>query len=161
MADLLGEMAASRKPARKTKSKKPTTPARKRRVMKAAAAILVGAPLAPVAREEGVSRAQIHRDGGEARQIIAGLVDANISDIKVLFITLIVVIRDAMGARRAEKLADGRVIDIGPDHYARLTAAKRFFELLTAGRPAPRAQEEKDHRGITWAQMQALLKQSE
>ena len=37
---------------------------------------------------------------------------------------------------------DKNVVDGGPDHYARLTGAKRFLEFLLAGRPRPEKAEE-------------------
>mgnify|MGYP006172928211 CR=1 FL=1 len=42
---------------------------------------------------------------------------------------------------RFEADKDGAVI--GPDHYARLTAASRLITILTAGRPIPKAPEPK------------------
>jgi hypothetical protein len=33
----------------------------------------------------------------------------------------------------------GELLDLGPDHCARLTAVGRFIKLLTVGRPVPRA----------------------
>lgn len=159
-------------PVRKTASKKPTAgkPAQKppskatrrkaSRTTKVAAAVLAGEPVAAIARQEGVSRQTIYSDMPQARQILAALVDRNIADIEVLFATFITVIREAATANRVEKLADGAKIDMGPDHYARLTAAKRFFELVQAGRPAPKAPEETPNRGITWAELQELVRKT-
>src|SRR5919197_542490 len=138
------KIAIPKKAKRKTKNA---------RIPKVAAAVLTGTPLAAVARQEGVSRQAVHRDLPQARQIISDLVDSNISDISVLFSLIVRVIREAADARRAEKLSDGTLVDLGPDHYARLAAAKRYIELVTAGRPAPKAQEETQDRGVTWAQL--------
>jgi hypothetical protein len=46
-------------------------------------------------------------------------------------------------------------IDLGPDHYARLTAAGTFIKLLTAGKPLAKADKSKEKR-VTLAELQAL-----
>lgn len=53
----------------------------------------------------------------------------------------------------------GVVYTIGPDHYARLTAANRFQKLLTAGRPIPKPVEssESTRQPVTWEDFQRLI----
>ena len=51
------------------------------------------------------------------------------------FARLLGVIEEALDARVIRVGKDGEPIDLGPDHYVRLTAADRFIKLLTAGRP--------------------------
>ena len=48
-----------------------------------------------------------------------------------------------MDARVIRAGKDGEPVDLGPDHYARLTAVDRLIKLLTAGRPVPKAVEVK------------------
>jgi hypothetical protein len=40
-------------------------------------------------------------------------------------------------------VAAERALNLGPDHYARLTAVKRFLELLTGGRPVRSTSEKR------------------
>jgi hypothetical protein len=53
--------------------------------------------------------------------------------------------RRAGRVRIASFCALGRaaVVDLGPDHYARLTAVSRLLQVLTAGRPVAKAGEPK------------------
>jgi hypothetical protein len=45
------------------------------------------------------------------------------------------VIEHGFSARREYLLKDGQTLVGGPDHYARLSAAKHLREFLLAGRP--------------------------
>jgi hypothetical protein len=45
-------------------------------------------------------------------------------------------------------LNNGEIIDVGPDHYARLAAVGRLVQILTAGRPIPKPREEKREDGL-------------
>jgi hypothetical protein len=71
----------------------------------------------------------------KSRQIIAAVVNERLEIIVDLFDIGLEVISRAMRAKARNK--DGAVI--GPDHYARLTAASRLTTILTAGRPIPKA----------------------
>ena len=42
-------------------------------------------------------------------------------------------------------LGRAAVVDLGPDHYARLTAIARLIQVLAAGRPIAKAAEVKRH----------------
>ena len=53
---------------------------------------------------------------------------------------------------------DKKVVDGGPDHYARLTGAKRLLEFTLAGRPRPEKKAEA-RRGFTHQEMEAALVQ--
>jgi hypothetical protein len=124
-----------------------------------AAAVVAGTPLAQVARTEGLSRTWISREANatETRQIIAALVDHELDRLVVLFQRMLTVIEEAFGATRPGITEDGQRYDLGPDHYARLTAAKRFIELVTAGRPVPKAPDPSaQNRQPTWAEILEL-----
>jgi hypothetical protein len=51
---------------------------------------------------------------------------------------------------------DKEVVNGGPDHYARLTGAKRLLEFTLAGRPQPE-KEEKRYEPITMQVIEAAL----
>ena len=55
-----------------------------------------------------------------------------------LFYRALRVIEDAFSAKREYSTKDGQIFTGGPDHYARLAAAKHLRELIMAGRPAPK-----------------------
>jgi len=53
---------------------------------------------------------------------------------------------------------DGKIRELGPDHFARLTAAKRLIELVTAGRPTPKTPErEIKRKTITLQELEELV----
>ena len=54
-------------------------------------------------------------------------------------------ISEGLQARRVES-HEGTVLELGPDHYARLTAVSRLLQVLTAGRPVAQAAEAKKQR---------------
>ena len=54
-------------------------------------------------------------------------------------------IQEALIATRAV-WCEGKMRELGPDHFARLTAVKRLTELLAAGRPTPKALEREGQR---------------
>jgi hypothetical protein len=48
--------------------------------------------------------------------------------------------------------------ELGPDHFARLTANKRLIELVTTGRPTPKAPEKLEKQtGLTLEQLKELV----
>ena len=50
-------------------------------------------------------------------------------------------IQEALKATRV--WCEGKTRELGADHFARLTAAKRLIQLITAGRPTPQSPESK------------------
>jgi hypothetical protein len=72
-----------------------------------------------------------------------------------VFDQLLAVIEAALQPR-SSLVVNGALVDGGPDHYARLTGAKRLMEFTLAGRPR-REKEENSFRGATIQQMQAAL----
>jgi hypothetical protein len=54
---------------------------------------------------------------------------------------LIVIERAYRARRKVMNKAD--VVDLGPDHYARLAAVGRLVQILTAGRPIPKPKAKK------------------
>jgi hypothetical protein len=68
------------------------------------------------------------------------------------------VIAEAFEVRLVRTGKDGEPIDLGPDHYARLTAVDRLIRLLTAGRRVPRAVEAKKEDGtMTLGELEARV----
>jgi hypothetical protein len=74
------------------------------------------------------------------RQIVPAAVNGELESIGQMFTRPLGVIA-ALQPRVIRAGKDGGVIDLGPDHYARLRAVDRFIKLLTAGRPVPKAVE--------------------
>ena len=116
----------------------PQDDARRRRI---AGGVIQGKSLATIACEEGVSRQTIRKqsaaddvrqDNSRRGQRRAG---QNRPDARLG------VIEEAFDARLIRLGKDGELVDLGPDHYARLTAVDWFIKLLTAGRPVPKAVE--------------------
>ncbi len=57
-------------------------------------------------------------------------------------------------------LKDGRTLVGGPDHYARLSAAKYLREFLLSGRPLCK-EEDRSKRLFTLEEIQAALAQNQ
>jgi hypothetical protein len=120
---------------------------------------IMGQSTSAIARAEGLSRdwAAKELQTGESRQILAALVDSNMQRIAAIYAAVLDTIEAGM---RAEKTALylGGAVSMGPDHYARLTAAKRFLELVTMGRPTPRAPDEGHaQKTITLEELEKLV----
>ena len=67
------------------------------------------------------------------------MVNRHVGRIDALITRLLEVIEEALEARLLRVGRNGAVVDLGPDHYARLTAVDRLIKLLTAGRPVPKS----------------------
>jgi hypothetical protein len=52
-----------------------------------------------------------------------------------------------------------KVVDAGPDHYARLTGAKRLLEFTLAGRSTPRAEDQEKPK-LTLQELEELLREN-
>lgn len=133
--------------------------ARTNRRARMVAAKIAGASTTSIARAEGLSRDWTAKElaSAECRQILAGLVDGNLQRIAALFTQTLTAIGEAM---RADKVvfAEGCAMNLGADHFARLTAAKRFLELVTLGRAPLKAPEEgKGDRTITLEELERLV----
>jgi hypothetical protein len=136
-----------------------TQPARRLHI---AASVAGGRSIAAAARELGISREWASKiaNAPETQQIIASLAQAHAERIYDLFDQALRVIQQAFRARRTA-IRKGEVIDLGPDHYARLAAVGRLVQILTAGRPVPKPEERKEERRtITLEEVEALIEQS-
>jgi hypothetical protein len=72
------------------------------------------------------------------RQIVVAMTNHHLERIQQTFRRLLAVIDEARDSRIVRLRKDGTVIDVGPDHYARMAAVGQFIKLLTAGRPTAR-----------------------
>ena len=159
---VLPKPPTKRKPKRKAKAarKKPTAAelraaARDQRI---AEGIVEGKSVAEIAREEGISRAWAsqHANSPAVAQIITSLIQSRLERVHSLFEGALDVIEKSYVAKRIVLDRYGMQIDLGPDHYARLTGAKRFLEFALAGRAVPK-EEEKGERPLTLADLKALI----
>ena len=123
-------------------TKRPTPHRNEGRRLKIAAGVMAGKSLAQIGREEGVSRQTIWKQlaSSDTRQIIIALTNRELDRISALFDRMLQAISDGLEARRVQ-FQDGVAIDLGPDHYARLTAVARLIQVLTAGRPVAKVTE--------------------
>ncbi len=80
--------------------------------------------------------------------------------VRDLFAKTLIVIGEAMQAKKVA-VSMGGAVDLGADHYARLTACKRLLELLTVGRPTPHPPDEKTggHQ-ITYEELERIVKEN-
>jgi hypothetical protein len=110
------------------------------RRLRIAAGTIQGKSLAAIAREEGVSRQTIWKQAAsdDVRQIVVAAVNSELERIGRLFDQGLRVIEEAYQARVIRIGRDGKPIDLGPDHYARLAAFGQLIKVMTAGRSKPR-----------------------
>jgi hypothetical protein len=68
-------------------------------------------------------------------------------------------IEHALSARREYVTKEGEIMQVGPDHYARVAATKHFRDFLMASRPAPKQPEPKN-KLLTLPELQEMLRAS-
>jgi len=127
------------------------------RRLKIASGLVHGKSMAEIAREAGVSRQTIWKQAGSADvgQIIVAAVNGEIERLTRMFDRVLSVIEEAFEAQVIRAGRNGELINVGPDHYARLAAGEKFIKLLTAGRPVPKAPEyAKDDNTLTLADLE-------
>jgi hypothetical protein len=132
--------------------------ARTTRRMRIAAASLAGEHITTIAENEALSREWVRRElaSDECCQIITGLVNRQHDWVIELVSLTMKAIQEALKATRAV-WCEGQMRELGPDHFARLAAAKRLIELVSAGRPTPKAPErEVKRKGITLQELEEL-----
>jgi hypothetical protein len=151
---------------------------RRRRI---AACILAGKTLTQIAIEFGISRTWAAREAAVARQILAELADEHAAELQAAYTLAVDAVGFALRAKQRAYDKDARrlcrpcagetcplcggtglrrgcAVVLGPDHYARLTAAKRVLEFINAGRAAPKAVEKQDAGELTIDKVLAVLK---
>jgi hypothetical protein len=106
------------------------------RRLQIAASVVAGRSITETAKEPGISRewASLQANAPATQQIIVSLIGEQLEHVHQLFDEALKAIQRALRARR-RGLSEGEVIDLGPDHYARLAAVGRLVQILTAGRP--------------------------
>jgi predicted transcriptional regulator len=123
---------------------------------------IAGKTVSAIAREEGLSRDWVAHElaSDECGQVITGLVEIHAAQIARLFQSSLDAIEDGLVAERSAVTKEGATVPLGADHYARLTAAKRLIELLTAGRATSKGDKKSnDGAGLTLEQLEKLAKQ--
>lgn len=93
--------------------------------------------MAAIARQERVSRATASKLGNspEVQLLITSLVESEGVRIRGLFNKALTTVEESFSAI-AKAMYEGVPVELGPDHYARLTGVKCLTALLTAGRSA-------------------------
>ncbi len=121
-----------------------------------------GESVTAIAAAEGLSRDWVGKElrSPESRQIILRLVERHHIRIERLFVTTLDAIDAAFKAQRTVHFMGGRV-SLGPDHYARLTAAKRYLEVVSLGRPVAQAQDGAAKVGMTYDELCRRVAESE
>src|SRR5207247_6098894 len=129
------------------KTSKRRAAVRTARRMRMAGASLAGEHITTIAENEALSREWVRRElaSDECCQIIVGLINHQHTWIIELVRLTMKAIQEALKATRAV-WCEGKMRELGPDHFARLTAAKRLIELVSAGRPTPKAPEKEVRR---------------
>jgi hypothetical protein len=102
-----------------------------------AAALVEGKSVTQIARQERVSRSTASKQANspEVQLLITALVEAERVQIRSLFQQALKAVEDSFAANRTA-VYEGGTVDLGADHYARLTGVKCLTQLLTAGRQA-------------------------
>ena len=124
----------------KKQTSKVLTAARTARRVRMAGAAIAGETITSIARNEALSRDWVRRElaSDQRRQIITGLVYHQHDWVIELVSLAMNAIQESLQATRAV-WCEGKLRDLGPDHFARLTAVKRLIELVSSGRPTPKA----------------------
>lgn len=94
-------------------------------------AILAGIKIAAVARQLGVSRSWASREANASgtRNLLAYLLEQRRERLEALCDQTLEVIAEAMEARQF-LVVNHVLLDVGPDHYARLEAVDVFIRLM-------------------------------
>src|SRR2546425_10032500 len=110
---------------------RPANPGRTARRARMAAGKIAGHSTSAIARAEGVSRDWAAKELGssECRQILASLVNGTLERLAQLYNTTLDTIEAGMKAEKGV-VANGGKLNLGADHYARLTAAQPFLGVL-------------------------------
>lgn len=159
----------------KPKGRKSAT--KQARARKVAQGVVAGQSQAKIAAHLGVSAKTVQRDlaTGPVQAVIISLVNRYDHLIERQFQRAMAAIDDAFEAvscqvvRTRKKEQEGspgidtyEVVELGPDHYARLAAVKRHLEIVTAGRQAvkPEDRPAEGHSLVTIAVLQDLARQA-
>jgi len=123
---------------------------------------LSGQSTSAIARAEGLDRGWAGKElaSDECRQIILDLVRSQEARIGRMFSKTLDVIEEAYKAKSIVHFQGSR-LTLGPDHYARLTASKRFLDVVSLGRPTAKAAEGAGNEGgITLAELKRRIEES-
>lgn len=143
-------------------TKKPATKkavVRTARRQRIATGILAGKSVVDIAQHEGISRtyASGEAHSEETLALISTMVDGCRPRVLRLLDKVFTTIEDSLGAMRSV-VCDKAIADAGPDHFARLAGAKRFIELVSAGRVLAKPEDKnKPHGPITMQMIEAAI----
>jgi hypothetical protein len=130
---------------------------RESRLYRIVRAFSSGATVTEIAQAENIGRTTASRfvNSPESQQILAQFVQNELDLMLELFYRSLHVIEEAFAATREYTTKDGSVFNGGPDHYARLAAAKQLRDFITAGRSTPKPTEQKE-RKLTMDEIEPL-----
>lgn len=127
---------------------------------KIAAALVSGKPLAKAAEELGLSRQWTSKEAHtpETSLLLAEMLAPESAAIRKLVQRSVAVVEEALEATKSVATKDGTVVDLGPDHYARLQAVKRLLEIVTAARAPGPAEGASEGGLVTMDRLHAVFK---
>lgn len=132
--------------------------------MRVVAATLAGKSVKAIGQAEGLGRnavAAVLRSPG-SQQLILELVRFNYSRIEKLFAGCLKAIDDGLKADKVVVAGKGR-LNLGPDHFARLTAVKRLLDVVSLGRPTAKSDDNENSapKQITYEDLCRIMKERE
>ncbi len=97
---------------------------------------LAGQSTSAIGRAEGLTRGWVAHEleSGDCQQVILGLVKRDFQRIERLWNLTLDVIEEGYSAQKTAMYL-GEPVDLGADHFARLTASRRFLDVVSLGRP--------------------------
>jgi hypothetical protein len=120
---------------------------------------MAGKSLTAIARAEHLSRGWVRHelDSDDCRQVILRAVNRDRAQVVVVYVQTVQSIEEAFQAQSIVQY-QGKPVVLGPDHYARLAAAKRFIDLVTAGRPVAKAPDDSEKsKQVTLKELEVML----
>lgn len=138
-----------------------TKAGRAARVQRVASGVLAGRKITQIAADQGLSRATASKlaNSPAVQLLVTALVEVERTQIRALFKKGLKAVEESFRAKRYT-VYEGAKIDLGPDHFARLTGVKRLTELLTAGRTAQKP-DPPPRKTITVDELRQVLYEAE
>jgi hypothetical protein len=96
------------------------------------------------------------------KQIVVAAANSELDRLGQRFGQTLAVIEEAFKARVLHVGKNGETVDLGPDHYARLTAGGVLIKLMTPGSPIPKLKDATEgRRGMTLVELERRVGKEE